>query len=73
MSSILEDGVLGLEWVLVQGPREIDSEMEIAWRKFIAEGAQDQHVWVGWRAEGGWKKQDQADGGLNCNDGCSYH
>lgn len=48
----MEEGVLGLEWVLVQGPRETDSEMEIAWRKFIAEGAQDQHVWVGWRAGG---------------------
>ena len=46
----MEDGVLGLEWVLVQGPRETDSEVAIAWRKFIAEGPQGQYVWVEWRA-----------------------
>ena len=32
--SVLEDGGLGLEGVLVQVPRERDPEMDIAWRKF---------------------------------------
>lgn len=46
----MEDEVLGLGPVLAPFPRDTDSEMEIAWRKFIAEGTQDQHLgaeWVG--------------------------
>ena len=38
--NVLEDGGLGLEGFLVQVPREIDPEMDIAWRKFIAESSE---------------------------------
>lgn len=68
----MEDEVLGLGWVLVPFPGDTDWEMEIAWRKFIAEGTQDHHIWVqnGWV---GWRKQYWAEGDLNSDEQRSCH